>query len=921
MTRRLTAPHCIILAVAFLIVFGPRLHAQETGPENLVLNGDFSRIKDGKPVLWVISGDPQTVTQILDVVYDNGNPCAKLTCTRCEGKGGWTHAMIAQIGVKLEQGRSYEFSCRVRGEGIKGRNVSVMIQDTTGWHPCGLQTELPLADSWNTYQRVFKASRSTHQPTRLQFWYNEPGTLYLDDVSIVEIGKQRVEFADVVPDVGAKNLIPNGSFEAGRSGWSSLSDDVGWSNLASLHGKIETSGAVHGENFLRIPLGDDNTPVLYFDYFEPTQKRQLLVLAANIGWVRVDPSKEYTLSCSMRSSVDGINAVLGVRTKDPEKRQWGKYDHRRSVKLTRSWQRYMFTFKPKHPYVFVTLGPDLKTEVRVDVDIDAVQLEEGDRATEFEPRTSIEIGVEPSEPAGIFSVGQPAYLHIRAYNQNPTAQKVCIDFEVTDFFDKPASLSPVTIDVPAGSSSEQKVDLPPDWKGYYRVLTTCHVNGKTLSQEICLAVVPPRSADDSILGINHAFVTPYLIQLAKKAGVTWYRDWSLKWQHIEPAPGEFHWEAVDPQINRVLQEGVHLMSLLPPFPSVNWISEAPADLPTQGYPGVRLAQAWAPKDPQKLGDFVAQAVSRYKDRVQVWEFLNEPIYTTYALPGKEYELLKEYGGKRYECTDYVRLLETASNGMKRSDPKCRVMGGIGGGPDTSTKEVIEAGCLRHVDIFNLHTYPGNKSPEGFVPAMDKLLALMDTHGGRKPIWITEFSYYGTDKPPRRPFIPDSSSGVEERLLANERECAEFTIRYFAIMMARGAEKIFIHSGTSGSVNDPELGCCIFGYGGVPRRIFPALAVFTELMGSAPKYSTERLFGETGYCFAFETGKKAVLVLWTSDRNTEIKVGTGAISVECLDLMGRNVPAESVKLTTTPVYLVGPAGKAKELVSLLKGSWN
>ena len=72
--------------------------------------------------------------------------------------------------------------------------------------------------------------------------------------------------------------------------------------------------------------------------------------------------------------------------------------------------------------------------------------------------------------------------------------------------------------------------------------------------------------------------------------MTWYRDWSLKWQDLEPRPGEFHWAVGDAQIDRVLAEQVHLMSLLPPFPSADWNSETPAALATSGYPGVRLRQ-------------------------------------------------------------------------------------------------------------------------------------------------------------------------------------------------------------------------------------------------------------------------------------------------------------------------------------------
>jgi len=136
-----------------------------------------------------------------------------------------------------------------------------------------------------------------------------------------------------------------------------------------------------------------------------------------------------------------------------------------------------------------------------------------------------------------------------------------------------------------------------------------------LAAPVRLAIVPPRASQDSVCGINHAFATPDLIQSASKAGVSWYRDWSLKWQHMEPTKGTYHWELADAQIDRVLGQGCAVLPLLPPFPSADWSSEAPPGLASSGYPGVRARQAWAPKEPQELAEFIERAVSRYKDRI------------------------------------------------------------------------------------------------------------------------------------------------------------------------------------------------------------------------------------------------------------------------------------------------------------------
>ena len=302
----------------------------------------------------------------------------------------------------------------------------------------------------------------------------------------------------------------------------------------------------------------------------------------------------------MRSSVAGVRAVLGVRAKDPS--DGGFNDYSQPLELTTTWRRYSLTFRPERDWVFVFAGPDLAEEQRVDVDVDAIQLEKGDHATPFQPRTALEFAVEPSQPAGIFVEGEPNALALRLCNHATTPATVAVDFQATDYADKPASLPSVSVDVPSEASMKRDLPLPADWKGYYRIRATAKAGGKAETAELRIAIVPPPTAGDSVCGINHAFVSADQIHLARKAGVTWYRDWSLKWQHIEPSQGEFRWERGDVQIDRVLREGVRVLPLLPPFPSAGWNSDAPASLAAgSSYPANRLRAVLRPQGTRGVG--------------------------------------------------------------------------------------------------------------------------------------------------------------------------------------------------------------------------------------------------------------------------------------------------------------------------------
>lgn len=899
-----------LASIACVLALAPQPARPQT--PNLVRNGDFAQVVDGRPADWQAFG-ARTVEQTLSVVTDGGRRCAKLACTRFSGAGGDAHAMVAQVGVvRLEQGKTYEFTCRARCENLAGRSVSVAISDTAVWDNCGLEYSLALGPQWRTYRTLFKATRSVERTSRLQFWFTETGALYLADVRITPVDMGKVEFTNAIAPTGSRNLVPNGDFGAGAAGWSSYGIETGWGNLPWLYGRVRTGPGPGPRRFLSIPVGGASSPTLYFDYLHPVATRQTRLLAANLGWIPVEPDRPYTLSCWMRADHAGVRAALGFVAEDADRGPWEQRRGQKTVTLDTGWRRVSYTFSVPRRNVFVLAGPDLEQDAPAVVDIAQVQLEPGDRMTEYAPRSVVEVGIAPTRPGGIFTVGQRPELTVTAANHGDAAETVEIRLRAQDYFDRAIPLPGVRLAIPAGSVSERRVSLPTSWRGYYRVHAEYRSGARTESCDIRVAVVPPRSGSDTVLGINHGFPSDELIRLASLAGVTWYRDWSLKWQDMEPTPGEYRWGVAETQIDRILRLGPRVQALLPPFPSADWCSEAPPGLPTTGYPGERLRQAWAPKDPALLGEFTRQAVERLKGRVNVWEFLNEPLYTDYALPGRGYT---QYGGKRYGVADYVALLRVAAAGMKRADPACRVIGGVASGPAYLTRELMDAGILDLVDILNLHIYPGARAPESFLPEMDALNAEMKRHGKPKPIWITEFSYYGADDLPRKPFVP-GNDWAEQRLLASERECADYTVRFIAVMLATGVEKVFIHSGASGAVNQPNFECCLFAYGGAPRKALPALAVFTDLLGPKPRCVGRRKLAGEALAFAFETGKQSVTVAWNPAPDAETRVTPRAGS-KALDAMGRALPAGPVRLTQSPVYILGGAGEGKAALDRLR----
>ena len=127
----------------------------------------------------------------------------------------------------------------------------------------------------------------------------------------------------------------------------------------------------------------------------------------------------------------------------------------RSVHLATSWQRYSLTFRPEHDWVFIFAGPDLAEEQRVDVLVDAVQLEQGEQATPFQPRSAWEFAVTPAQTAGVFVLGERAVLHVRLCNHGAAARRVTVDFQVSDYADQSIAMPPMSVDVPAARRSKR----------------------------------------------------------------------------------------------------------------------------------------------------------------------------------------------------------------------------------------------------------------------------------------------------------------------------------------------------------------------------------------------------------------------------------------------------------------------------------
>jgi hypothetical protein len=801
--------------------------------------------------------------------------------------------MLCQINtVRLEKGRWYKISFAAKQQGIAGRAVHVAISNQKSWTNCGLQESFRVRANWKEFEFVFRATETISEQARLQFWYTSTGSFWLDKVRLEPSKPIAKRFTQVVPPAKAVNLLPNSSFECGAGGWGSIADVPGWGgNLNLAVGAVDTTGAKFHRSSFKIALTPKTIPVFYFDYFPLYRVPVKAPLLANRGWITVESGVHYTLSAYMKTDCDGLVGVLSIN-------QAFRRNLRRQVQLKTDWERHTFTFQPQAGQIFVALGMDLeasKKEAGI-VWIDAVQLERGSEATAYRQWAAVEVGLETNQPGNLFPYGDEPKIAATVFNAKQAPQSVRLQAHTTDFDDVVVNEATVRIRIPPGRRVTVPIRTGVRRKGFYRL----HLRGEgaevALVQPMRFAIIEPYTKSDSLFGMNHAYPWPHLLDLSKQIGLCWFRDWSLKWHDVEPEKGRFTFAECDHQINRVLEHGLNVLGLLP-FPSTNWSSSAgPQVQPTRHYPENRQRVAYMPRDLNDLAAYVRRTVGHFQNRLNVWEILNEPIYTNYALPRAE----------GYQAKDYVKFLKVAYQSVKAADSNALVIGGIAGSPTAYTQEFIEAGGLRWVDALNLHSYPGLTSPEAYEQPLRRLRERMRSSGADKPIWFTEGAYYADDD---KPYEPYSSTWLKP--VDSEIEAAEWQVKFNTLLLAYGVEKIIYHSGTPGSLNNESLSGIFFEWAGTPRKMLVAQSAMANLL-LPPVRSLDPLKGpETVKAYGFETDGRTVIIAWAKEGAAPRVISLSGKPWRAMDMQGNELKVDGVSLSERPIYFVAKGTRLKD----------
>jgi len=177
---------------------------------------------------------------------------------------------------------------------------------------------------------------------------------------------------------------------------------------------------------------------------------------------------------------------------------------------------------------------------------------------------------------------------------------------------------------------------------------------------------------------------------------------TFAWRDIETKEkGRFDWWRTDRIVANAEQRGLNLIVRLDRQPF--WSQVDHGERPLENAPPANL---------EDFGDFCYAVANRYAGRIQAYQVWNEP------------NLAREWGEQSPDPADYVRLLKTCYEAIKRADPQAFVIS-AGMAPTGTTgdaampddqfiHEMYQAGGAQYFDMLGLNA-PGYAAPPEISP--------------------------------------------------------------------------------------------------------------------------------------------------------------------------------------------------------------
>jgi hypothetical protein len=681
------------------------------------------------------------------------------------------------------------------------------------------------------------------------------------------------------PPTPKGNLVPNGDFEIGLTGW--RGDTYGDINLVWE----TTSGAATGQKCVHSIAGANPQAGLYS---RP---------------IPAHPGRHYTFSgqfmsttsssYSPRFEVLGIGSGAGFVSYGPSDPLYIPGMQNYPTAPAGSWRQTTYSFTLPTNFTSPSLCVHIGYPSSGNICVDDVRLIATDGMTALALKDKIAVGLQ-SLPVGnlyTYTPNATTATTLIISNTDTVAHNVTVQPTITDWQENPVSGQPSlgTFSVPAGSAITATYGMNTALRGTFRLGFDLTSEGQTWHQSaeakyaVFVNMQNVGNPDTSMFGMNTHMErepTAHLareMQVLSKCGVKWVRAW-WGWGMCENPMNTYNWTEYDRQYSTVTTgTGIRIMPILlrydtkeitavGTFSEWAWAGTTPSG-GMQQPPFTSMMDQW--------GLFCGKVAQRYAGNIKAYELWNEPGVDDHGT---------------VTVSVYTTLLnETRPNIRKAgNDPNAMVIGFAG--PAISIASVLANGTAGQMDAVSLHAYGQLLQPETGLPAEVSSVRATMTAGGcptSMPIWHTEQG------------ISADGDGYKAKSLS-EADVAQLYTRNVITSAAQGSQRYFWFS----SDDTAEYGATIFYGDYVPRPRLGALAACASFIEGTTFKKTYNPDSNT-YAHLFQGPSTGVCVFWNRVTPMQLILAINPSKLQAFDTMGNAIPITGATTSTVQVGVERP----------------
>ncbi len=542
---------------------------------------------------------------------------------------------------------------------------------------------------------------------------------------------------------------------------------------------------------------------------------------------------------------------------------------------------------------------DLKLNSDAKIWIDAIQLEKGNKVSEYSRSEKISLGLGNTGAPGnlLFEDELVPELEFCVVSGIPEKQGLKISFETVDYsgkiiyeWKKDLFLGPKE-----GLSRRKTPAMEKMALGYF--VSTMTLSGKDMEpiiRRVPFGVLPRPLPEEhfpeSFFGMHAGRVT---LEALKRIGVAWIRHFST-WRQGEKEKGTI--KVLDEYYDSYLKHGFSIMDCVKAQDCPKWAIGPDGKL----------------KDIEDYASYCRRYVEKLKGKVKYWEIENEP----------DLDFVRKFGIPLKEAAEYYAdVVNSAGPAIKQVDPEASVLAISNSGMESNFCEMAIQRCAGSFDVMTIHPYTGTRyigpgstsiAPETYL--RKKILGFVDIlkkYGKGQKLWIDELGW-GLDN--REGYLSEYTRRYSDYVARTMIICRSVPeAEHLMWFKAQGCyEKQYYQYGLWRSEFEP-LPAAVF-YANIAKILCTAKPTRTIFHGDVQAYAFRKKNGDTVIAVWKYQGSMNEMALDLPERSTSL-----------IDILGRSISEVRkdgkliVPLSGSPVFLCISGMEPEKACELVSGA--